>query len=177
MNALSVSLKTMDVLMVADHPANPEIDLRIEDDAWLKHGDETALAELARRAISAAAHSSRTGLVDLLLTNDEEMQNLNRDWRRKDKPTDVLSFPADELAFRSGFLGDIALGYGVFTADVAKLNRSFEAHFSHLLIHGYLHLLGYDHIEDTEASEMETLEADILAELGYADPYSASEEK
>tara|TARA_Y100000052_G_scaffold22006_1_gene22498 strand:+ start:99524 stop:100030 length:507 start_codon:yes stop_codon:yes gene_type:complete len=158
---------------MADNTSSPpEVDLRIEDDAWLGAADEKELLVLALRALSQAASATRTGRVDLLLTGDPQMQALNRDWRQKDKPTDVLSFPSDEPAFRAGFLGDISLGFGVFDQDRTNLGRDFNAHFSHLLVHGYLHLLGFDHETEDEASEMEALETKILAELGYSDPYS-----
>lgn len=161
--------------MEADAASELVIDLRIEDEAWLNHHKEDELNALAIRALQAAAKASRGGQVDILLTHDDAMQLLNRDWRDKDKPTDVLSFPSDDLAFQTGFLGDISLGHGVFLSDCEKLLRKFDAHFSHLLIHGYLHLLGFDHIEEAEAEEMEALETKILAELGYSDPYSVSE--
>ena len=149
----------------------PEIDLRIDADNWLSDGDEARLLSLAQTAMAAAAKHTRGGRVDLLLTGDDAMQVLNRDWREKDKPTDVLSFPSDDDAFEDGFLGDIALGYGVVHADMDKLERPFDAHYSHLLIHGYLHLLGFDHETENDAAEMEPLETKILAELGYPDPY------
>ena len=161
--------------MVDKPPGAPEIDLRIDDENWLKEADEDELSRLSLLALTEAAKLSRTGRVDLLLSGDLQMQALNRDWRGKDKPTDVLSFPSDEPAFRAGFLGDISLGFGVFSSDREKLARSFNAHFSHLLVHGYLHLLGYDHESDEEASEMEVLETKILAELGFSDPYSQSD--
>ena len=159
--------------MSDDHP---EIDLRLETDDWAKFGDETALLSLAQTAMNAASAQTKSGKVDLLLTSDDAMQILNRNWRQKDKPTDVLSFPSDDDAFAEGFLGDIALGFGVVSADMEKLSRPFAAHFSHLLIHGYLHLLGFDHEEDSEAEEMEALETKILAELGYPDPYCLNTE-
>ena len=146
----------------------PEIDLRIDADNWLSDGDEARLLSLAQTAMAAAAKHTRGGRVDLLLTGDDAMQVLNRDWREKDKPTDVLSFPSDDDAFEDGFLGDIALGYGVVHADMDKLERPFNAHYSHLLIHGYLHLLGFDHETEDDAAEMEPLETKILAELGLS---------
>ena len=163
--------------MEAEEASDLSIDLRIEDDGWLEGFSEDQLSLMAATALEAAARATRGGQVDLLLTQDAEMQILNRDWRDKDKPTDVLSFPSDELAFETGFLGDIALGRGVFLSDCEVLGRKFEAHFAHLLIHGYLHLLGFDHIEDEEAEEMESLETKILAELGYSDPYSLGEKE
>jgi len=99
---------------------------------------------------------------------------LNKQWRGFDKPTDVLSFPSDGPDFPGAprLLGDIALGYETSTADAAKLSRPLDAHISHLVLHGFLHLLGYDHIEPADAAVMEKLEAEILAELGWPDPYA-----
>lgn len=146
------------------------IDLRIADIAWeaLKQP-----ADLALRALASAAQSlggSVEGEVAILLTDDLEMQRLNRDWRGKDKPTDVLSFPAD--GFEPGYLGDIALGHGVCARDAAARGADFEAHVSHLIIHGFLHLMGHDHENDGEARIMEALEVSALARLGLPDPYS-----
>ena len=108
----------------------------------------------------------------ILFTGDQVMQALNRDWRGKDKPTDVLSFPADEMA--AGFLGDLALGYGVCAKDAESLGRDFSAHITHLLIHGLLHLIGHDHESDEDADRMEALESKALARLGLPDPYSTA---
>ena len=146
------------------------LDLRIEADGWRQAvGDETSTCEAALSA--AHALTGRSGEVALLLTDDPEMHQLNRDWRGKDKPTDVLSFPADPL--EAPFLGDIAIGLGVANRDAQARGISLKDHLSHLVIHGYLHLIGHDHMEDTEAREMEALEIRALATLGIADPYSA----
>ena len=162
---------------MADDPPQmgPEIDLRIEDQDWVAGRSEPELLTTIEAALGATASHTRSGRVDLLLTTDDEMRVLNRTWRKKDKATDVLSFPSDDDAFETGFLGDIALGFGVMTRDASSMSKTFEAHLSHLLIHGYLHLLGFDHQETSDAEEMETLETKILAELGYSDPYSVSE--
>ncbi|MEQ8558442.1 MAG: rRNA maturation RNase YbeY [Henriciella sp.] len=146
------------------------LDLRVEADEWTAH--LPGLAETCEHALSAAfALTSEAGEVALLLTDDSEMHALNRDWRNKDKPTDVLSFPADPI--EAPFLGDIAIGLGVASRDAETRGITLADHLSHLIIHGYLHLLGHDHMEDTEARQMETLEIRALATLGIADPYSA----
>lgn len=146
------------------------LDLRIEDSHWT---DVIAgIEDVCVMALEAGyAITHRNGEVALLLTDDAEMHRLNRDWRGKDKPTDVLSFPADEM--EAPFLGDIAIGFGVSSADASTRGIPLASHLSHLLIHGYLHLLGHDHMEDTEAREMEALEVRALATLNIADPYSA----
>lgn len=144
------------------------LDLRIEDAGWT--GEVEDPEAVCQRALDAAfALAGVEGEVALLLTNDEEMHGLNRDWRGKDKPTDVLSFPADEMD--APFLGDIAVGLGVSRGDAATRAIKLADHLSHLVIHGYLHLLGYDHMTEEEAREMEALEIKALAGLGIGDPY------
>ena len=144
------------------------LDLRVEDAEWTR-----ALADIEAVCTAAlnagAAQSEAQGEVSVLLTNDPEIQTLNRDWRGKDKPTDVLSFPADPMD--TPFLGDIAVSLGVCQRDAADRAIALDQHVSHLLIHGLLHLLGHDHKDDTEAAEMEALEIAALASLGWPDPY------
>lgn len=145
-----------------------ELDLRIAAPAW----DEAVphLSDVCQSALNAgAAQKQATGEVSLLLTDDAEIQALNRDWRGKDKATDVLSFPANELD--APFLGDIAVSLGVTQKDAASRGIALDQHLSHLLIHGLMHLLGHDHKDDTEAAEMESLEIAALASLGWPDPY------
>jgi probable rRNA maturation factor len=148
------------------------IDLRVADDRWA-----TALGDvdaLAARALGCAANRMATGgEVAILFTSDAEMQALNRQWRGFDKATDVLSFPYDGPAIpgEPATLGDIALGYETAMRDAAAMQRPADAHAAHLLVHGFLHLLGYDHIEPADATVMEPLETQILADLGWPDPY------
>ena len=146
-----------------------ELDLRVEAEAWSE-----AIAELEQvclRALNAGAEAGGlSGQVSVLLTDDAEIQTLNRDWRGKDKPTDVLSFEADEMD--KPFLGDIAVSIGVSSRDATARGIGLGQHLSHLLIHGLLHLVGHDHIEDTDAAKMEALEVQALASLGWPDPYS-----
>ncbi len=149
-----------------------EIDMRCEDPRW-----ETALPDLEAvcgRALAAASGDvGEAGEVSVLFTHDDEMQALNRQWRGFDKPTDVLSFPFEgpDLPGGPALLGDIAIGYNTALRDAQAMGRSFDAHVSHLLIHGFLHLLGYDHIEAADAEVMEPMETRILASLGWPDPY------
>lgn len=145
------------------------LDLRIEAEAWSEAVSE--IEETCKAALNAGANTAgASGEVSVLLTADAEIQTLNRDWRSKDKPTDVLSFPADPVD--KPFLGDIAVSYGVSAGDARTRGIPLDQHLSHLLIHGLLHLLGHDHINDTEAAEMEALEVAALASLGWPDPYS-----
>ena len=135
---------------------------------------------LARRAVHAAiAHSRHPGLsadseISVKFTDDVEVRALNGAWRGKDSATNVLSFPMaaeDELA-DAQLLGDIVLAHGVCAAEAAEKRIPFEHHAAHLVVHGTLHLLGYDHeIGDAEAEEMERVERAALAALGIADPY------
>jgi len=133
---------------------------------------------LARRAAAAAIAAADIDIagpleVSLLLTDDAAQQALNKKWRGKDIPTNVLSFPqADPFAPLSGLIGDISLARETLEREAEELGRPFADHFTHLVVHGTLHLLGYDHIEDDEALVMERLETDILAGLGVADPYA-----
>ena len=140
---------------------------------------KAAEAAIAESAFPDLMDSDRAIEMSVTLTGDEEVQALNAKWRGKDKPTNVLSFPmADDLDFaRSNvagpelLLGDIILAHGVCAAEAAEKGVSFEQHATHLLVHGMLHLLGYDHQEDAQASDMEAREVKALARLGIANPY------
>jgi len=111
--------------------------------------------------------------LSVVLTDDEEQRELNRDWRGKDASTNVLSFPQIEpFAPVFGILGDITLARETVTREAEELGKPFDHHFTHLVVHGFLHILGYDHIEEDEALQMEALETHILAELGIDDPYA-----
>lgn len=115
-----------------------------------------------------------TGIAELsiVLTDDAEQQVLNREWRGIDKPTNVLSFPQIEpFAPVIGILGDITLARETLEREAQELGTSFEDHFIHLMVHGFLHILGYDHLKEADALVMERLETQILTSLGIADPY------
>lgn len=148
------------------------VEISIEKGNWPQ-----GLDSLAQRALSAALEHSGYEVdgpceISLLLTDDASQKALNRDWRGKDKPTNVLSFPsldADEPI--EGLLGDISLAYETLVREAEELEKPFEHHFAHLLVHAMLHLLGYDHISEQEALAMEARETDIMGLLGYPDPY------
>ncbi|MEM6535509.1 MAG: rRNA maturation RNase YbeY [Pseudomonadota bacterium] len=143
------------------------LDMRTEDDAWRVVSD---LEAVCTQALDAAAKIARqSGEISLLLTGNDGIKALNKTWRGKDMPTDVLSFPADPID--RPFLGDIAIGYGVSRRDADERGILITQHLSHLLIHGYFHLIGHDHVDDTDATEMESLEIAALASLGWPDPY------
>lgn len=112
------------------------------------------------------------------LVDEDEGRELNRTWRHKDYATNVLSFPADvpDEFLDIPLLGDLVICVPVVEREAAEQGKAAEAHWAHLVIHGCLHLLGYDHIEDAEAEEMESLERELLAELGHPDPYAGDED-
>ncbi|SHF20556.1 probable rRNA maturation factor [Devosia limi DSM 17137] len=111
--------------------------------------------------------------LSILLTNDEEQHELNKQWRGKDSSTNVLSFPQIEpFGPVMGILGDITMARETLVREADDLGKSFADHFSHLVVHGFLHILGYDHIDEAEALQMESLETRILASLGIDDPYA-----
>jgi probable rRNA maturation factor len=140
------------------------ITLLIEDPEWRIH---RGLAARLSRAADAARRSSRLkGGFTILLANDKALRALNRDFRGKDKPTNVLSFPG-----RDGYAGDIAIAYGVTAREAKAAAKSLADHATHLVVHGVLHLAGYDHERPKDASVMEALEVKILKRLGVADPY------
>ena len=116
--------------------------------------------------------------VSLFFADDETIRSINAEWRGQDKPTNVLSFPAFPImpGDRPGpMLGDIILARQTLEREAAELDKPFEDHLSHLLVHGFLHLFGYDHLDDEQARVMEGLETRILAELGLSDPYGHSD--
>jgi probable rRNA maturation factor len=117
------------------------------------------------------SHQKAKGGLTLLLSDDSHLKELNALFRGKEKPTNVLSFPAQESA--AHYLGDVAIALGVVTREAKAAKKSPADHTLHLAVHGTLHLLGYDHMKPREAARMERLEAQILAEFGIADPYAA----
>jgi probable rRNA maturation factor len=142
------------------------IEVEIEDEAW-----SAALpdAEILVTLAAEAALKDGGSLV-ILLTDDDAVAELNQQFRHKAGPTNVLSFPAP--ANPEDHLGDIALAYGVCAREAAEQGKALGDHLQHLVAHGVLHLLGYDHQTEAEAEAMEALERAILAGIGIADPYS-----
>lgn len=144
------------------------LEVVLEDPAWLEALPDAP--SLATHALQIAANAERaSGEVCVLLTSSEAMRALNARWRGADYPTNVLSFPAAEAA--GAGLGDIALGLGVLREEAQAQGKSLRDHFLHLLVHGLLHLLGYDHETDGQAQIMEGRERAILAGLAVPDPY------
>ena len=157
---------------------NLHIDIAVNTDGW---PNEEALERLARKAVGAATGAARLAMPDgaelsLVFTGDGEMRAINSQWRGMDKPTNVLSFPASDLApgeMAEQMLGDIVFARETVEREAALEGKSFEDRLSHLMVHGFLHLFGYDHMNEDDAKVMEGLESRALAQLGIADPYAA----
>jgi probable rRNA maturation factor len=152
---------------------------------WQKLAENAVSTTIAATPYGALATLNAAVEVSIKFTSDDDVQALNRDYRHKDKPTNVLSFPMvppDMLPMLSNsddgeiLLGDIVLAQGVCAHEAGARGISVAAHATHLIVHGTLHLLGYDHIEDGEAEAMESLEMVIMANLGLHDPYEVIKE-
>jgi probable rRNA maturation factor len=139
--------------------------------------DAIAVADAAARLALRLGKAPAEAVVDITLTDDAAQRTLNRTWRGKDAPTNVLSFPAADPntpPVPEGaplLLGDVVLAYETVRREAGEQNKSFEDHLRHLIVHGVLHLLGYDHENEADAGAMETQEIAILAELGVPNPY------
>ena len=143
---------------------------------------EPAAEAIIHRAVAAAAEIVNAGLGEtelaVMLTDDAGIRTLNSNWRGIDKPTNVLSFPALPPTGPGGpddaprMLGDIAIAYETTRREADDEQKPFDHHLSHLAVHGFLHLIGYDHEKDDDAETMEALEREILAQLGIPDPYA-----
>lgn len=117
--------------------------------------------------------------LSLLFTDDSTMRKINAQWREIDKPTNVLSFPSRQISpgeIPEVILGDIIFAHETISKEAIGLEKDFDEHLTHLFIHGFLHLFGYDHIEDDEAEQMEAIETGILASLNLSDPYETKRE-
>jgi probable rRNA maturation factor len=146
--------------------------------AWDGGAVSDAVIELAAHAAfsQATPKAPLAYEIAILLTDDAEMVELNRNWRGKDAPTNVLSFPAGESGGADGTLGDIVLAYQTTQSEAEEAGITLSDHAGHLVVHGVLHLLGFDHLDDEEAEKMEDLERKALASLGIADPYAQGDE-
>lgn len=170
----------------AGQPGRIAVDLALEDPAWL---DDLPDAEvLVERAVTAALERACPGpalSLALVLSDDARLRALNRDWRGMDRATNVLSFPSQTLApgqtphaepgLPAGMaveLGDVIVARGTMVREARDAGRPLGHHLCHLVVHGTLHLLGYDHEQDDEAETMEAMERDILSGLGIPDPYT-----
>jgi probable rRNA maturation factor len=166
---------TPSITTVLSHPL--DIDLLVEAGTW---PDEEVLQHLVERAAGATfaeigAAWSGTSELSVVFSNDDSIRELNAGWRGKDKPTNVLSFPAFPISGGGSLppmLGDIVLAAETVSREAELEQKPIENHISHLVIHGLLHLLGYDHETDAEAEEMEAAERAALARLAIPDPYA-----
>ncbi len=162
-------------------PALPATEVLVTADCW---HDEPGAEAIIHRAIETAAEIADADTAEaelaIMLTNDAGIRTLNHNWRGIDKATNVLSFPALQPTGPRGpddppsMLGDIAIAYETTRREADEEAKPFENHLSHLAVHGFLHLVGYDHENDDDAEAMETLEREILAQLGIPDPYAGS---
>lgn len=147
------------------------VEIEIEDEAWRQGGPDVE-AIVTRAAAAALAVDGSEGDVVILLADDETVRDLNARFRGKDRPTNVLSFPAPPMPGGHGVpLGDIILAHGVCSGEAADQGKTLSSHLTHLVVHGVLHLLGRDHEAESEAEAMEAEERAILATLGVSDPY------
>ncbi|MDP2782457.1 rRNA maturation RNase YbeY [Devosia sp.] len=143
------------------------------DDAWPEDLDPLAERAVLEALKQSGAKTKGAAELAIVLTNDAEQRDLNQQWRGKDSPTNVLSFPQIEpFGPVVGILGDITMARETLEREAADQGTSFADHFTHLVVHGFLHILGYDHLSDAEALQMESLETQILASLGIDDPYA-----
>ncbi|GLQ05205.1 endoribonuclease YbeY [Sneathiella chinensis] len=176
---------------MADLPFTCDIAIAVEQGNWEQdsaadeHRVQTIVQSCLTQALpdilAAEPMEKATVEISILLTDDPQIQDLNREYRGKDKPTNVLSFPDTHLSAETLeeavrfdeplFLGDIAIARSTVEAEAKEQGKSLDDHFCHLLVHGMLHLLGFDHIEDDEAEEMEGLEVEILAKMNIDNPY------
>jgi probable rRNA maturation factor len=166
------------------HDNIPSTEVILAADCWQDQPDAEAVI---LRAINTAADMVDAEVGDaeiaIMLTDDAGIRTLNSNWRGIDKPTNVLSFPAlqptgpREPDDAPRMLGDIAIAYQTTRREADEEQKPFEHHLSHLAVHGFLHLIGYDHETDDEADTMEALEQEILAQLGIPDPYADRERR
>jgi len=161
---------------------HPITEVLVVADCWRNEPEADAVIQ---RAIAAAADAVDADVAEaelaVMLTDDTGIRTLNRNWRGVDKPTNVLSFPAlqPSTAPRPGdaprMLGDIAIAYETMRREAHEEQKPFDHHLSHLAVHGFLHLIGYDHENEADAEAMESFETEILAQLGIPDPHADRE--
>jgi probable rRNA maturation factor len=170
------------ILCTMPHSIIPMTEVLVVAGCWQ---DEPEAEAVIQRAIAAAAETVDADVGDaelaVMLTDDSGIRTLNSNWRGIDKPTNVLSFPAlqpaaaPQVGDAPRMLGDIAIAYETLRKEADGEGKPFDHHLSHLAVHGFLHLIGYDHERDDQAEAMEALEREILAQLGIPDPYADRE--
>jgi len=156
----------------------PTTEVLVTADCWAgESGAETIIHRAIETAASMIDADTGDAEVAVMLTDDAGIRTLNKNWRGIDKPTNVLSFPALQperapAGDAPRMLGDIAIAYETTRREADTEHKPFDHHLSHLAVHGFLHLIGYDHENDDDAEIMEGLERNILAQLGIPDPYA-----
>lgn len=154
-----------------------QVEIDIADEAWRTITGVEDIVQIAADAAAGALDNDRAeSVLGVRLAGDDEVRTLNKQYRGKDKPTNILSFETDlaELIWPAGEpvpLGDVILAHGVVAQEAESFGKKIESHLSHLIVHGVLHLAGYDHEDGESAAEMEALEIEILAGLGIDNPY------
>jgi probable rRNA maturation factor len=161
----------------------PSIDILVQSTRW-RAQPRAKSTVLKAVAAAAAALKQRDFELSVVLTGDNAIRALNRDWRGFDKPTNVLSFPSNPqpepnarkttAPSQSPFIGDIVIAYETLAREAKAENKRFLHHLTHLTVHGFLHLMGYDHEVNREAEAMEQLERRVLAKLKIPDPYASA---
>ena len=156
--------------------------MELSIDLQLAHEDPDFTPEPAalKRYVTAALEGAdyhEDAELTVRMTDSQEIRELNRDYRHMDKPTNILSFPFEcPPEVKLPLLGDLIVCTEVLKREAGEQGKSVEEHFAHLIVHGTLHLLGYDHIEDDEALVMESLESRVVMALGFADPYASEKD-
>ena len=154
-------MQTLDIVLHREHKAWNSVTFDLEDET--------------KKAVTSALQKAFPTLnnveLGVILADDDKLRALNKTYRGLDKPTNVLSFGYGETSFQKGILGDIFLSFETLEREADEQGKKFHHHYLHLIIHGVLHLLGYDHEHDPEAQEMEKLEIDILRDFNILNPY------
>lgn len=154
-----------------------DVDVVLQSAVWEQQPDAESIVRDALASAAACADCPAFAQVVVALSADAAVRQLNRDWRGRDAPTNVLSFPAAPIPGRNGeprVLGDIVIAYETLAREAQAERKAFAHHLAHLTVHGFLHLLGHDHEDGADAAAMEDLERLILRRLGIPDPYAAS---
>jgi probable rRNA maturation factor len=156
-------------------------DVLLDDSRWSERLNlETLVNQAVQKAVEVTTPKLHPAAeVSFTFADDARIRELNLEWRDKDAPTNVLSFPASQAAdlTKAPLLGDIILAYETIEREAAEEGKPFAHHATHMIVHGFLHLIGYDHMNDAEAAEMENFESEILGRLGIPDPWAGDEDE
>lgn len=157
----------------------PTVDVIVEDKRWAEVCDSEALAQAAVEAVLSNIKTSWSGELEIsfLFCDDEKIRGLNATWNKKDSATNVLSFPASPEGNKGPvtLLGDVIIAFDTISSEAQVQRKTIPSHTAHMLVHGVLHLFGFDHLNDEDADEMETLETRILHVMGIDDPWASQD--